>query len=65
MSQTNGGRRRVLEPLLAVGAATGSGVDRASAHPGLGVLPLHENPKFVMASSVTNKYPGGFWEDYG
>ena len=24
-----------------------------------------KNPKFVVALSVTNNYPGGFWEDYG
>jgi len=24
-----------------------------------------KNPKFVVALSVTNDYPGGFWEDYG
>ena len=24
-----------------------------------------KNPKFVVAMSVTNDYPGGFWEDYG
>ncbi len=24
-----------------------------------------KNPKFVVAVSVTNNYPGGFWEDYG
>ena len=24
-----------------------------------------KNPKFVVAMSVTNNYPGGFWEDYG
>jgi DMSO/TMAO reductase YedYZ molybdopterin-dependent catalytic subunit len=24
-----------------------------------------KNPKFVVELSVTNSYPGGFWEDYG
>jgi DMSO/TMAO reductase YedYZ molybdopterin-dependent catalytic subunit len=24
-----------------------------------------KNPKFVVSMSVTNDYPGGFWEDYG
>jgi DMSO/TMAO reductase YedYZ molybdopterin-dependent catalytic subunit len=24
-----------------------------------------KNPKFVVASSVTNNYPDGFWEDFG
>jgi DMSO/TMAO reductase YedYZ molybdopterin-dependent catalytic subunit len=24
-----------------------------------------KNPKFVVALSVTDAYPGGFWEDYG
>jgi hypothetical protein len=24
-----------------------------------------KDPKFVVALSVTNDYPGGFWEDYG
>jgi hypothetical protein len=24
-----------------------------------------KNPKFIVALSVTNNYPGGFWEDYG
>jgi len=24
-----------------------------------------KNPKFVVALSVTDDYPGGFWEDYG
>jgi DMSO/TMAO reductase YedYZ molybdopterin-dependent catalytic subunit len=24
-----------------------------------------KNPKFVVELSVTNGYPGGFWEDYG
>ena len=24
-----------------------------------------KNPKFVVALSVTNNYPGGFWEGYG
>jgi DMSO/TMAO reductase YedYZ molybdopterin-dependent catalytic subunit len=24
-----------------------------------------KNPKSVVASSVTNNYPGGFWEDFG
>jgi DMSO/TMAO reductase YedYZ molybdopterin-dependent catalytic subunit len=24
-----------------------------------------ENPKFVVALSVTNNYRGGFWQDYG
>jgi len=27
--------------------------------------PGFKNPKFVAALSVTNNYPGGFWEDYG
>jgi DMSO/TMAO reductase YedYZ molybdopterin-dependent catalytic subunit len=24
-----------------------------------------KNPKFVVALSITNDYPSGFWEDYG
>ncbi|HST76540.1 MAG TPA: molybdopterin-dependent oxidoreductase, partial [Acetobacteraceae bacterium] len=24
-----------------------------------------KNPKYIMAMSVTNTYPGGYWEDQG
>jgi N-acetylmuramoyl-L-alanine amidase len=49
MPETNGGRRRLLQQLFALGAAIGSGIDRASAHPaGRGILPLRRQPTVVI-----------------
>jgi N-acetylmuramoyl-L-alanine amidase len=64
MSGTDSSRRRLLQQMLALGAALGWDIDRGSAHPvGRGILPLRRQPTVVIDPGHGGVDPGAISPD--